>query len=356
MRAILLTLALAAITSAALAAPAEVRERKDGAGVIYADAQDRTLYTYAQDKPGKSLCNDVCARAWPPLIAPGDAKSDAAWSAIARDDGKKQWALNGRPVYIFAKDLPGTSFGEGAGNLAWRVAMTPIFTPPGVTQRQSVLGRILIDRGGHTLYRRTDGKPCTAKCLEDWMPLIAPLAAKAKGDWTMVARDDGARQWAYRGQVLYTYTRDSRPGEIEGHGRDKAWQAAVLSPAAGEPAWVTIQGTDMGEVFADATGRTLYVAPAGLDQARKLMCDQACLDAAFTAVAATDTDKNLGDWSVVTRDGKKLWAYKGDAVFTHSRDRKPGEVGGDRWLVGTGLTSAGGGYQPVMRPTAETLP
>ena len=269
MRAPLLALALTAAATAAFAAPAEVRERKDGAGIIYADAQDRTLYVYAQDKPGTSLCNDVCARAWPPLMAPDTAQGDAVWSVIKRADGKSQWALNGKPVYTFAKDLPGTSFGEGAGNLAWRVALSPILTPPGVTLRQSVLGRILIDRNGNTLYQRGDGKACAAKCLDDFTPLIAPLAAKPKGDWTMVARDDGARQWAYQGKPLYTYIHESKPGEIEGHGRDKVWQAAVLSPAPGEPSWVTVHPTDLGEVFADASGRTLYVQSSQRDGERQ---------------------------------------------------------------------------------------
>ena len=46
----------------------------------------------------------------------------ARTAGIVRDDGKKQWALKGKPLYYWAKDQkPGDKTGDGFNNV-WRVA------------------------------------------------------------------------------------------------------------------------------------------------------------------------------------------------------------------------------------------
>ena len=83
-----------------------------------------TLYTFDKDAPGsgKSACNGPCAGNWPPLAAAADAKADGDYSVITRDDGRKQWAYKGRPLYAWVKDAkPGDRTGDGFNN-AWRVA------------------------------------------------------------------------------------------------------------------------------------------------------------------------------------------------------------------------------------------
>ena len=83
-----------------------------------------TLYTFDRDAmgSGKSVCNADCAANWPPLLAPANARAIGHWNVITRDDGTRQWAYKGKPVYYWAKDSkPGDATGDGAGN-AWRVA------------------------------------------------------------------------------------------------------------------------------------------------------------------------------------------------------------------------------------------
>lgn len=83
-----------------------------------------TLYTFDRDTAhsGKSVCNAACATNWPPLIAPANARPIGNWNVVTRDDGQKQWAYQGKPLYYWAKDQkPGDMHGDGAGN-AWRVA------------------------------------------------------------------------------------------------------------------------------------------------------------------------------------------------------------------------------------------
>lgn len=83
-----------------------------------------TLYVFDKDAvgSGKSVCNGGCASNWPPLMAPANAVASADWSVVARDDGSKQWAYKGRPLYYWAKDAkPGDKTGDGFLNNAWHV-------------------------------------------------------------------------------------------------------------------------------------------------------------------------------------------------------------------------------------------
>ena len=80
-----------------------------------------TLYTFDKDAGGKSACNGPCAGNWPPLMAPGDAKPSGEWSIITRDDGSKQWAYKGKPLYLWSKDQkPGDMTGDGFNGI-WHV-------------------------------------------------------------------------------------------------------------------------------------------------------------------------------------------------------------------------------------------
>lgn len=81
-----------------------------------------TLYTFDRDAGGKSMCNGPCATNWPPLMAPASAQASGDWTVITRDDGQKQWAFKGKPVYYWSKDTkPGDRTGDGFLNGAWHV-------------------------------------------------------------------------------------------------------------------------------------------------------------------------------------------------------------------------------------------
>ncbi len=75
-----------------------------------------TLYTFDKDTAGsgKSVCNGPCATNWPPLMAADSDKPSGDYSVVTRDDGKKQWALKGKPLYFWVKDTkPGDKTGDG---------------------------------------------------------------------------------------------------------------------------------------------------------------------------------------------------------------------------------------------------
>ena len=82
-----------------------------------------TLYTFDKDTTGsgKSVCNGPCATNWPPLMASDMDKPAGDYSVVTRDDGKKQWAVKGKPLYYWVKDTKaGDKTGDGVQSV-WHV-------------------------------------------------------------------------------------------------------------------------------------------------------------------------------------------------------------------------------------------
>ena len=54
---------------------------------------------------------------------------------------------------------------------------------------------------------------CYAGCASAWPPLLASAKEKTShiGDWTIIQRDDGYRQWAYKNRPVYTRYHDFDP-------------------------------------------------------------------------------------------------------------------------------------------------
>jgi len=114
-------LALAACAQTASLTGAAPVKASEG---VWVNADGMTLYTFDKDAAGsgKSACNGPCAANWPPLPVAADATASGDWSIVTRDDGSKQWAYKGKPLYRWIKDQkPGDRTGDGFNN-AWRLA------------------------------------------------------------------------------------------------------------------------------------------------------------------------------------------------------------------------------------------
>jgi predicted lipoprotein with Yx(FWY)xxD motif len=91
------------------------------------------------------------------------------------------------------------------------------------------LGKVLVDaQKGMTLYTwdrdTTAGKSgCNAQCATNWPPLLASAEAKPIGDYTVVDRDDGTKQWAHKGKPLYYWKDDKKAGDVAGDNRNNIW-------------------------------------------------------------------------------------------------------------------------------------
>jgi predicted lipoprotein with Yx(FWY)xxD motif len=110
------------------ARPAAVLVKTASARVLV-NAQGRTLYVFASDKPNKSVCKGQCAVAWPPLLVPKGTTPPAAMPGIkgkfgvaVRTSGAHQLTFDGAPLYLWFKDKkPGAMTGQGVGGVWWVV-------------------------------------------------------------------------------------------------------------------------------------------------------------------------------------------------------------------------------------------
>ena len=103
------TTALSAAVALAAGAPAAPMN-----GVL-ATPSGATVYTFDKDaaNSGKSACNGPCAGLWPPVAAGASDTASGDWTIVTRDDGSRQWAYKGWPLYTFSKDAkPGDTTGD----------------------------------------------------------------------------------------------------------------------------------------------------------------------------------------------------------------------------------------------------
>ena len=95
------------------------------------------------------------------------------------------------------------------------------------TSADTAKGKALVNGDGMTLYtfdNDSKGKSnCNGACANLWLPLIATTDANASGDFSLIARSDGRKQWAFRGKPLYTWPEDQEPGDKYGDNYLKVW-------------------------------------------------------------------------------------------------------------------------------------
>ena len=99
-------------------------------GVHLVATNRMTLYRYAKDPIGASVCLDDCAGIWLPYVVtdpdlpllPGPGVHGTL-SVITREDGTRQLTYKGSPLYYYRNDaLPGDTTGQGVASV-WYVAV-----------------------------------------------------------------------------------------------------------------------------------------------------------------------------------------------------------------------------------------
>ena len=345
------------------------------------DAEGRTLFTSDGDQPGVSKCVDDCAKEFQPLPVIAGAKATGDWTIVRRADGSSQWAYKTRPLYTWTKEevagevavnvgvseVGNSKLAENAlkiGTLMpparWNVArFEPSLSdslPDGVNVSivPAAQGVALTDFSGLTLYAfngnaKRDNQVCASnKCDVRWLPVVAPALADGVGDFSIVARSDGTKQWAYKKNPLYRFKGDKLPGDAHGVGVDKRWSVALLTENF-RPPQVTIASREgYGDTLA-LDGMTLYTGTAyearwggrnlrdnfrnAYHKGKKLgggTCATAqCLKTWQPFRPAADAQSN-GFWEVIARaDGTKQWAYKGYALYAFAGDQTPADMNGN---------------------------
>jgi len=226
----------------------------------------------------------------------------------------------------------------------------PLATPPGITLHNTVEQKPLPyallnivkgpfrfgDAKGMTAYitdaDTTPGKSsCDGDCAAAWPAVTAPAGAKADGDWTIIARSDGSRQWAYRGKPLYTSTRDKGWGQFKGDRVDGVWHVAVpvWNNGAAMPPSISVHEVSqaLGQVLVDERGMALYAGPAESDAAGS--CAKPPCAHSFVPYEAPQVALPIGDFKPSDRkDGIRQWVYKGLPLYTYDGDVRLGDANG----------------------------
>ena len=122
------TAAASPASSGAAGEAYEVKVANGAPGAFLTGEDGKTLYVFTADSANSSTCADACATNWPPFtidagesVKAGDGVTGAL-TTFARADGSMQVAINGEPLYYFAKDAKaGDTNGQGL-NGKWFVA------------------------------------------------------------------------------------------------------------------------------------------------------------------------------------------------------------------------------------------
>jgi predicted lipoprotein with Yx(FWY)xxD motif len=118
------------------------------------------------------------------------------------------------------------------GLIAVVVAGADSLPPPLKHAKVAPHGEVLVGPGGMTLYTFANDKEpgksaCNAACAENWPPFKPEANAPApKAPLLLITRDDGSKQYAYKGKPLYYWKNDKKAGEATGHGMNHVWAVA----------------------------------------------------------------------------------------------------------------------------------
>jgi len=293
---------------------------------------------------------------------------------IERHDHRKQWAYDGQVLYTSNLDkFPGATIGgsrllqSGGDSPAYRIPVGPNPDIPGqFIVKQNNVGREVKLANGFSVYTFDGDGPnksnCTGACAKQWEPVLAPeVGTLARKDWSVVQREVGVRQWAYRKKPIYTFVGDTVPGAQEGIDVP-GWHTVYTQMAPPPPKSFTTQATPAGVVLADSKGHTIYIYNCGDDSMDQLACDHpdtpqeyrwavcgggdpiACAHN-FPYVIATKAEaasENAG-WTIMDIDPSTghrakagqgdaihVWAYRERPVFTFIRDI-PGTLKAQSW-------------------------
>jgi predicted lipoprotein with Yx(FWY)xxD motif len=234
-----------------------------------------------------------------------------------------------------------------------------------VKVRTTVLGRVLVDQRGRTLYLfepdRFGRSVCHGKCAAAWPPLLTSGKPRA-GSGAHAAllgttrRADGRLQVTYGGYPLYAFVRDTKPGQTLGQGIDGFGGEWYVLDAlgrkvedrrhGGDPAVVQAGTTGLGRVLTDGRGRTVYLFEA--DKGGTSACYGACATA-WPPLLTTGAPKAgagaltglLG--TTKRRNGGLQVTYRGQPLYYFVRDVEAGQT------LGQGIDGFGAEWYVVDR-------
>ena len=161
-------------------------------------------------------------------------------------------------------------------------------------------------------------------CQALWSPVKADTKSKPVGDWTVIDRADGTKQWAYDHHALYTSYLDSKPGDVNGgttvyrSGGDTPAERVPVGPPSDLPPGFVVESSVRGRML--MTDKKMSVYASDRDSANKSNCDAAC-EMVWHPLTAPANAQSRGDWSIIERSPSvRQWAYRKKPPYTYARD------------------------------------
>jgi predicted lipoprotein with Yx(FWY)xxD motif len=380
-------------------------------GPVFATAEGKTLYQWpfiqlrngdAGDQKGKPTCTDTvfkenaglmspypggfimpdadtrlsCLQLWPAVWAPEDAKPVGKWTVVKHPNGKMQWAYDGYPMYTSMLDKkPGdvnggtarrSNRGSASGALREPVG-PPALLPPGFIVVTVATGRLVVTADRASVYTSDRDAPnksnCYDRCTDEWTPALAPEFAEANGEWGVIERSPGVKQWTFRTKPLYTHALSPEGRRLSLQGSDvPGWHNVYTQSTPFPGKDFTIQDAMSGQVLADRNGKSIYVYNCNDDAWDQQACNHPDLTQAYRlaicgagsqekcmqmfpyVLARKDAKSESAAWSIMEIDAKtghrakpgqadalRVWAYRDRPVYTFHLDQEPGDIKGDSW-------------------------
>lgn len=238
------SVATAAATPTAAGATLNIGVKTIDSGSYLAGPEGKALYVFTRDAAGKSNCTGQCLQAWPPLTlkagesVKADATAKGKFDSIETPSGK-QVTYNGAPLYYYTPDVTASDVKGHLVGGVWFLARPDTASTFVLSVRSDGTPKTpyLIGQTGMTLYTFTNDTPntsnCTGQCITNWPALLVaegqePTAGPgATGALGVFVRDDGKRQVTYKGQPLYYWQGDKKPGDTTGDGVGNVWKIAL---------------------------------------------------------------------------------------------------------------------------------
>lgn len=330
-----------------------------------------SLYTFDNDVEGKSNCQGACLVNWPAFVPHDDDQAIGEFSIFEREDGTKQWAHAGNPLYFFIGDTEkGQANGDNIKDV-WH-----LITPPTLTNFAdktadtlgatiTVSGKVhvaihdaendvfvdqIIDKSGFSLYTFDNDSAgvsnCAGVCLQNWPALLADEKDVASAPYSFIERADGMKQWAINGMALYFFTPDTAQADVKGENAGTVWHIARPAPVkvdvhSSEGNLLAAHGNvldSQGKTASELSGLTLYTFDDDVKDSGQSTCFDSCA-VTWPPLYTVSADQAYGDFTVIERQENNQttyqWSYQGLPLYFFVGDVNVGDTNGDypTWTI-----------------------
>jgi len=161
-------------------------------------------------------------------------------------------------------------------------------------------------------------------CTDVWKPVLAAANAAPIDKWSVLARKDGTKQWAYDGFALYTSVLDKAPGEVAGapkkaRGDSPSYREPVKPPSDVPPGF-EVASTAKGRLLITTSQQSVYFYEG--DRATKSACTGACTQT-WKPILAPSVGQATEGWTIFERSpGVRQWAFRGRPLYINVLDRE----------------------------------